>query len=116
LNALAERTPIPSRSAAHSTASRRSRGAAAYYVVAEALTNVAKYADASGARVSVERATAACACRSPTTVSRRGRHRQRSSGLRGLADRVEALGGRLAVTSEPGHGTTVRAELPLDAC
>ena len=37
----------------------------------------------------------------------------KGSGLRGLADRVEALGGRLSVSSEPGDGTTVRAELPL---
>ena len=36
----------------------------------------------------------------------------RGSGLRGLRDRVEALGGRLTVASEPGHGTTLRAEVP----
>jgi signal transduction histidine kinase len=88
--------------------------AAAYYVVAEALTNIAKYAHASGARVSIEQAGE----RLEVEVADDGvggavPAAGGASGLRGLADRVEALGGRLLVDSEPGRGTTVRAELPI---
>ena len=85
--------------------------AAAYYVVAEALTNVVRYAGSPEARVTVERldgqlrvevADGGCGGADPRS----------GSGLRGLADRVEALGGRLDVRSPAGDGTTVRAELP----
>jgi signal transduction histidine kinase len=86
--------------------------AAAYFVVAEALANVAKYADAASATVTVLEA--------PDRVvvevqddGRGGADPGRGSGLRGLGDRVGALGGRLEVLSPPGHGTRVRAELPL---
>jgi signal transduction histidine kinase len=85
--------------------------AAAYYVVCEALTNVAKYAGAATAAI---------------TITRRDRHLvikvaddgvggadlAAGSGLRGLADRVEALGGRFEISSPPGHGTTVHADIP----
>ena len=88
--------------------------AAAYYVVAEALTNVAKYARASGARVSIERTDARLRVQvADDGVGGAAPAAGGGSGLRGLADRVEALGGRLEVDSEPGQGTTVRAELPL---
>ena len=86
--------------------------AAAFYVVSESLTNVAKYASASRARVDV-------ACSEGLLVVEvsddgvGGADAGKGSGLRGLSDRVEALGGRLRVSSEHGHGTTVRAELPL---
>jgi signal transduction histidine kinase len=86
--------------------------AAAFYVVAEALTNVAKYADASSVSVSVARANG----RAIVEVSddgKGGADPARGSGLRGLVDRVEALEGRLAVVSPPGAGTRVRAEIPL---
>jgi signal transduction histidine kinase len=87
--------------------------AAAHYVVAEALANVAKYASATAVSVTV-------------TVSNRngqavvevsddgvgGADPACGSGLRGLADRVEALGGRFAVESPPGGGTRLRAEIP----
>jgi len=63
--------------------------AAAYYQVSEALTNVAKYAGAGGA------------------------HADGGSGLRGLADRVEALNGRVTIDSPLGAGTTLRADIPL---
>jgi signal transduction histidine kinase len=86
--------------------------AAAYYVVSESLTNVAKYASASRARVDLARADGVFVVEvSDDGVG--GADAGRGSGLRGLADRVEALGGRLSVLSEPGQGTTVRAELPL---
>jgi PAS domain S-box-containing protein len=88
--------------------------AAAYYVVAEALTNVAKYARASGARVSIGHADERLFVQvADDGVGGAAPAAGGASGLRGLADRVEALGGRLVIDSEPGEGTTVRAELPL---
>jgi signal transduction histidine kinase len=85
--------------------------AAAYYLIAEALTNVAKYAGASSVRVGV----AAGDGRVVVEVSddgAGGADPAGGSGLRGLADRVEALGGSLEVDSPPGAGTTLRAEIP----
>ena len=77
--------------------------AAAYFVVCEALTNVAKYAQASQARVRVERsdghATVEVVDDGVGGADERG-----GSGLRGLADRVEALGGRLVVSEPGGRG------------
>jgi signal transduction histidine kinase len=84
--------------------------AAAYYVVAEALTNVAKYAEASGVRVHVTRADGRA--RIEVADDGVGGADPGGTGLRGLADRVEALSGRFTVLSPPGGGTTVRAEIP----
>jgi PAS domain S-box-containing protein len=85
--------------------------AAAYYVVAEALTNMAKHAGASEARVRVQRADGHVVVEvADDGVG--GADAKGGSGLCGLVDRVEALGGRLAVTSPAGAGTRVRAELP----
>jgi PAS domain S-box-containing protein len=85
--------------------------AAAYYVVAEALANVAKYAQASRARVRVHRAHGQ-ALVEVADDGVGGADERGGSGLRGLVDRVEALGGRLSLASPVGAGTTVRAELP----
>jgi len=87
--------------------------AAAYYVVAEALTNVARYSGASSASVSValdgdQRVTVEIG-----DNGRGGADPERGSGLRGLADRVEALDGTFAIHSPPGKGTIVRAEFRL---
>jgi signal transduction histidine kinase len=85
--------------------------AGAYYLIAEALTNVAKYANASVVRVAVTAGDG----RVVVEVSDDGiggADPSSGSGLRGLADRVEALGGSLAVTSPAGAGTTLRAEIP----
>ena len=85
--------------------------AAAFYVVSESLANVAKYASASQARVDLARDDGVLVVEvSDNGVG--GADADKGSGLRGLSDRVEALGGRLRVSSEPGRGTTVRAELP----
>ena len=84
---------------------------AAYYVVAEALANVAKYASATSVSVSVNRQNG----RAVVDVSDDGvggADPARGSGLRGLADRVEALGGALVVESPPGAGTRLHAEIP----
>jgi signal transduction histidine kinase len=86
--------------------------AAAYYVVAESITNVAKYAQASSATVSIGRANGAAT----VTVSDDGvggADPTGGSGLRGLAARVEALNGRLEVDSPPGGGTRITAQIPL---
>jgi signal transduction histidine kinase len=85
--------------------------AAAYYVVAESLTNVAKYAEASSARVRVEQQDGH-AIVEVEDDGVGGVDITRGSGLRGLADRVEALDGRLIVSSEAGQGTRIRAEIP----
>jgi signal transduction histidine kinase len=84
---------------------------ALYFVAAEALTNVAKYARASTATVTLRSNGQWCeiAVADDGVGGARSEH---GSGLRGLADRVEALGGRLTVDSAPGKGTTVRARLP----
>jgi signal transduction histidine kinase len=87
--------------------------AAAYYLVAEALTNVARYSQASMASVRVVRENG----RVLVEVSDDGiggADSRRGSGLQGLADRVEALDGRLDLHSPPGAGTRIRAEIPCD--
>ena len=84
---------------------------AAYFVASEALTNAAKHSHASGLRLT--------AAQEPDVLVLEvaddgigGAAAGGGSGLRGLADRVEALGGRLTVSSPPGRGTTIRAEIP----
>jgi signal transduction histidine kinase len=86
--------------------------AAAYYVVAEAITNVAKYAHASGATVSVGRANGTATV-TVTDDGIGGADPAAGSGLRGLAARVEALNGHLHIDSPRGGGTRIRAEIPL---
>jgi signal transduction histidine kinase len=84
---------------------------AAYFVVAEALTNVAKYSEASHATVQVERENGRVLVEvADDGVG--GADPNRGTGLRGLADRIAVLEGRLEVESEQGHGTTVRARIP----
>ena len=84
---------------------------AAYYLVSESLANVGKHAEASSARVQVLRQGDLVRVEvADDGVG--GADTERGSGLRGLADRVEALGGRLRVWSPAGGGTRVRAEIP----
>ena len=86
--------------------------AAAYYVVAEAVTNVGQYAAASHATVSIGRSNgSAMVVVSDDGIG--GADPARGSGLRGLAARVEALNGHLNVESPPGRGTRITAEIPL---
>jgi signal transduction histidine kinase len=85
---------------------------AAYYVVSEALTNVAKHAHASVAEVEVAVGEGVLQVR-VRDDGRGGADFGLGSGLVGLKDRVEALGGRLSVQSSPGAGTCLQAELPL---
>jgi signal transduction histidine kinase len=87
--------------------------AAIYYLVSEAITNVAKYAQATEAAVAVER-TNGFVTVAVSDDGLGGAEPEKGSGLIGLADRVEALGGRLRIDSPPGQGTRLRAEIPCD--
>jgi signal transduction histidine kinase len=86
---------------------------AAYYVISEALTNIAKHAGASRAQVMVglEDGRAVIAI---SDDGRGGADAGHGSGLRGLRDRVEALGGRFGLESPLGEGTAIRAEIPCE--
>jgi signal transduction histidine kinase len=84
--------------------------AAAYYLVAEALTNVAKYAQASVASVRVTRANKHVLIEIADDGIG-GADPSRGTGIRGLSDRVEALDGHLDLDSPPGSGTRIRAEI-----
>jgi signal transduction histidine kinase len=84
---------------------------AAYFVVAEALTNVAKYANATHATVEVARENGRLVVEvADDGVG--GADPDNGSGLRGLADRIAVLEGRLEIDSERGRGTTIRARIP----
>jgi signal transduction histidine kinase len=85
---------------------------AAYYVVAEALTNAAKHAQASVVRVEAEVIDGDLRV-SVQDDGLGGADPASGSGLVGLTDRVVALGGKLTLHSPPGGGTTLRIELPL---
>jgi signal transduction histidine kinase len=113
LDALAARAPLPvDVTGVPEERLAPSVEAAAYYVVAEAITNVAKYAHATAATVTIARANGAAT----VTVSDDGvggADPAAGSGLRGLAARVEALNGHLDIDSPPAGGTRIRAEIPL---
>jgi signal transduction histidine kinase len=112
LNGLAGRSPVPVELV--QTPDERlpsSVESAVYFVVAEALTNVARYAEARTVRVTVMRSNGHVNVQvSDDGVG--GADPAHGSGLRGLSDRVAALDGRLELTSARGDGTTVRATIP----
>jgi signal transduction histidine kinase len=112
LRTLADRAPVPV-DVTCSMPDRLPAGVetAVYFVVAEALTNVAKYAQAEHATVRVT-GRDGTALVEVADDGRGGADVAAGSGLRGLADRVAALDGRLEVASPPGGGTRVRAEIP----
>ena len=87
--------------------------AAAYFVCAEALTNVAKYACASFVRIDVHRDTGRLVVEI-VDDGVGGADPGRGSGMRGLADRVEALGGEFSVHSPAGTGTRMLAAIPSE--
>jgi signal transduction histidine kinase len=112
LEMLASRTPIPVEVAAPQERLPPRVEAAAYFVVSEALANIVKYAGDSAVSVTVERTNGR------VIVQVRddgvgGADPERGSGLRGLADRLSALDGSLAVESPSGGGTEVRAVIPV---
>jgi PAS domain S-box-containing protein len=109
---LADRAPVPVVVEIARGRDPESVESTAFFVAAEALTNVAKYARASSARVTTTRTESHLVL----TVDDDGIGGARPSaggGLAGLADRVAAVNGTFTVTSEPGTGTHVRAEIPL---
>jgi signal transduction histidine kinase len=117
LRALARRSPIPV------DVDVRAQGRlpqqveiSAYYVVAEAVTNAAKHAHASGVEVTIDADAADHVLR--LTVrddGDGGADLAGGTGLVGLKDRVDALGGHITLTSPLGAGTTLRGELPIPA-
>ena len=115
VEALARRAPLP----VEITGTARSRlpdpvELAAYFFVSEALTNVAKHARATHATITIAREQGSLR----VTVADDGigkANASRGSGLGGLADRLAALDGTLAVHSEPGAGTTLVATIPCDS-
>ena len=113
LQALAKRSPVP----VEITELPEQRlaspvEAAAYYVVAEAITNVTKYARASHVTVSIRHSSEwATVTVSDDGVG--GADAANGSGLRGLADRIEALEGQFHLDSRPGHGTRISAQIPV---
>jgi signal transduction histidine kinase len=113
LQALATRAPVPVTVQADAQRLPERVETAAYFVVSEALANVAKYAQATQAAVVVRRSNG----RVTVEVSDDGvggADAARGSGLRGLADRVAALDGSLSLESPAGHGTRVHAEIPVE--
>jgi hypothetical protein len=109
---LAERSPVPIEVTAPSGRLPGTVEAAAYFVCSEALANIAKYAQASRASVRLETGEGVLVVEvADDGVG--GADPAGGSGLRGLVDRVEALGGRLGLDSPPGRGTRLTVELPL---
>jgi signal transduction histidine kinase len=88
--------------------------AAAYYVVSEGLANAGKHAGASAVRVHVDTddAVVRLSIRDDGVGGAEFGH---GSGLMGLKDRVEALGGAIAITSPAGGGTSLRVEIPIES-
>lgn len=115
LKTLARRSPVPvdlDMATPPGTRLPERVEVAAYYVVAEALANAAKHAGASKVtvRVRLDDGTLRLSIRDD---GKGGAHPADGSGLIGLNDRVEAIGGSLAVDSPAGAGTTLLVELPL---
>ena len=114
LKALARRSALPVELDLH--VDRRlpeSVEVAAYYVVSEAMANAAKHAEASLTKITAQTRNGML------DLTFRddgvgGADPTRGTGLTGLADRVEALGGRVAIISPPGHGTSIHLELPVE--
>ena len=84
---------------------------AVYFLVSEALTNVARHARAAHAKLTVRRSDGALIIE-VSDNGRGGAESRSGSGLRGLQDRISALGGTLMVESPPGRGTVIRAQIP----
>jgi PAS domain S-box-containing protein len=112
VEALADRAPLPVHTDIPEERYPDSVESAAYFITAEALTNVAKYANASTASVTAT-SSAGSLVLTISDDGSGGASPSPGSGLSGLHDRVSALEGTLAVDSPPGRGTRVRAEIPL---
>jgi signal transduction histidine kinase len=114
LSALAERSGVPVRLAVQPERLPETVEAAIHFICAEAVANVQKYAQAS--RVAVEvRADGGSIVVVVADDGVGGADPSAGSGLEGLRDRVEVLGGRLSIDSPHGHGTRIVADIPMDA-
>jgi signal transduction histidine kinase len=117
LNAQAGKSPLPVTVKADGIGRfPQDTEAAVYFCCLEALQNTAKYAHASRARICLQAGNGTLSF----TVSDDGtgydaRHSPMGSGLRNMADRLAALGGRLEIRSAPSHGTTIAGRLPIPA-
>jgi signal transduction histidine kinase len=111
LAGLAARSPLPVELRVTAERAARTVEAAIYFTIAEALTNIAKHAHATRASVTVDTSNG-------TLVAEviddgvGGARTTAASGLRGLADRLQAVGGTLSIDSPPGGGTRIRAHAP----
>jgi signal transduction histidine kinase len=113
VEALAQRSTLPVQVRVPDVRYPAHVEAAAYFVVAEALTNAAKHARPSRVQVRVDQHDGTL--RVEIDDDGVGGAALHGNGLRGLKDRVEALGGALRLDSPPGHGTRLQATLPLTA-
>lgn len=111
LKVLATSVPLPVRLEVDCDGIPDDVATTAYYVVGEALANVVKHADASFVTILAQRANGHLSL-AVQDDGRGGADASRGTGLTGLADRVAAAGGRLAVASSSGLGTEVRAVIP----
>jgi signal transduction histidine kinase len=112
LQSLADRAPLPVELELPEVERLPRRvEAAAYYIVSEALANVAKYSGATGVTVSIAQDNG-FAVVEVADDGVGGADPQRGTGLRGLTDRIEALDGTLIVDSRRGEGTRIHAEIP----
>jgi signal transduction histidine kinase len=111
LAGLVARAPLPTELRVSPERAAPTVEAAVYFTVAEALTNISKHAHATRASVTVD-ATDGMLVAEIVDDGVGGARPTAGSGLRGLADRMEAVGGTLSVESPPGGGTRVRAHAP----
>ena len=112
VEALADRAPLPVKFEIDDRRYPAAVESAAYFVVAEALTNVAKYAQATSARVGAS-LTEGCLVLTVEDDGVGGATRAPGGGVSGLVDRLAALDGSLALESPPDGGTRIRAEIPV---
>jgi signal transduction histidine kinase len=114
VRSLGDRAPVPVRVDTGNERYAAPVEAAAYFVVAEALANIAKHADARSAAISLthENGRLLVDIRDDGRGGAVARH---GGGLQGLADRVAAAGGTLTIASELGAGTTIHVEVPCES-
>jgi signal transduction histidine kinase len=111
LEALTHKSPVPVKLDVAQARLPAHVEAVAYFVAAEALSNVVKHAHARGAWIAARREGERLVVEI-VDDGRGGARPRDGSGLQGIADRVEALGGRLQIQSGPSGGTSITAEIP----
>ena len=112
LTELAARSPVPVKLTSAQQRWPTAVEAAAYFICSEALANIAKYAHATNVHIKITHTQTELRVE-VTDDGVGGANPTAGSGLRGLADRAEALGGHLTIASPAEHGTSVTAQLPL---